>query len=150
MASEMPVLPLVGSRMRWPGSSSPDSSAASTIESATRSLTDPVGFCSSSLAKMRTPGLGLIRSSSRTVPPVASTSRAPPTACRRMGGMRTVDILGNGLLDRGHGLRRASRCGAELFVIDELDLVRILAADRAFGVAMHAQLDELHGQGVVA
>jgi hypothetical protein len=45
-ASEMPVLPLVGSRSSCPGCRS----ASSTIASATRSLTEPVGFCPSSLA----------------------------------------------------------------------------------------------------
>ena len=45
-ASEMPVLPLVGSSSSWPGSSS----AASTIASAMRSLIEPVGFCPSSFA----------------------------------------------------------------------------------------------------
>jgi hypothetical protein len=45
-ASEIPVLPLVGSSSSCPGFRS----AASTIASATRSLIDPVGFCPSSLA----------------------------------------------------------------------------------------------------
>ena len=45
-ASEMPVLPLVGSSSSWPGSSR----AASTIASATRSFSDPVGFWPSSFA----------------------------------------------------------------------------------------------------
>ena len=45
-ASEMPVLPLVGSSSCAPGSRF----AASTIASATRSLIDPVGFWPSSLA----------------------------------------------------------------------------------------------------
>ena len=45
-ASEMPVLPLVGSSSSWPGASS----AASTIARATRSLVEPVGFCPSSFA----------------------------------------------------------------------------------------------------
>src|SRR5919198_1425353 len=58
-ASEMPVLPLVGSSSSCPGSRS----AASTIASATRSLIEPVGFWPSSLAKMRTPS-GAIRGSS--------------------------------------------------------------------------------------
>jgi hypothetical protein len=44
MASEMPVLPEVGSRIVWPGRISPSSSARSIIERATRSLTDPVGL----------------------------------------------------------------------------------------------------------
>jgi hypothetical protein len=44
IASEMPVLPDVGSRMVWPGRISPRSSASSIIERATRSFTDPVGL----------------------------------------------------------------------------------------------------------
>ena len=55
----MPVLPEVGSRIVWPGRISPFSSASSIIERATRSLTEPVGLRDSSLAQIRTPGLGL-------------------------------------------------------------------------------------------
>jgi hypothetical protein len=50
IASEMPVLPLVGSRSSRPGSSSPEDSAASTIVFAIRSLIEPVGFWPSSFA----------------------------------------------------------------------------------------------------
>ena len=50
MASEMPVLPEVGSRIVWPGSRRPSRSAAETIHQAMRSLTEPVGFSPSSLA----------------------------------------------------------------------------------------------------
>ncbi len=49
-ASEMPVLPLVGSSSSRPGCSSPRASASSIIESATRSLIEPVGFWPSSFA----------------------------------------------------------------------------------------------------
>ena len=45
-ASEIPVFPEVGSSSCAPG----DSLAASTIDRATRSLIDPVGFCPSSFA----------------------------------------------------------------------------------------------------
>ncbi len=54
MASEMPVLPLVGSRMVQPGVRRPSFSACSIMCSAGRSLTEPVGLRSSSLAQMRT------------------------------------------------------------------------------------------------
>ena len=37
----MPVLPDVGSRMRWPGATAPSASARSIIDFATRSLTEP-------------------------------------------------------------------------------------------------------------
>jgi hypothetical protein len=43
MASEMPVLPDVGSSTVQPGLSCPSASARSTIASAGRSLIDPVG-----------------------------------------------------------------------------------------------------------
>ena len=64
MASEMPVLPEVGSRIVCPGRISPFSSASSISARATRSLTEPVGLRDSSLAQIRTPGLGLRRLSS--------------------------------------------------------------------------------------
>ena len=49
----MPVLPLVGSSSRRPGSSSPEASAASIIAFAIRSLIEPVGFWPSSFAYSR-------------------------------------------------------------------------------------------------
>ena len=58
MASEMPVLPLVGSRIVAPGRSRPSASAARIMASAARSLIDPVGLRSSSLAQSRTSSLG--------------------------------------------------------------------------------------------
>ena len=56
MASEMPVLPEVGSRIVQPGVSRPSASAARTIASAARSLIEPVGLRSSSFAHSRTGG----------------------------------------------------------------------------------------------
>src|SRR5689334_15734176 len=58
MANEMPVLPLVGSRIVHPGVRRPSASARSTIARATRSLMDPVGLRSSSFAHSRTSGDG--------------------------------------------------------------------------------------------
>jgi hypothetical protein len=58
MASEMPVLPDVGSSTVQPGLSCPSASARSTIASAGRSLIDPVGLRSSSFAHSRTSGEG--------------------------------------------------------------------------------------------
>ena len=58
MASAIPVLPLVGSRMVAPGRSRPSASATRTMLSAARSLIEPVGLRSSSLAQRRTDGLG--------------------------------------------------------------------------------------------
>src|SRR5581483_7939440 len=57
----MPVFPEVGSRMIRSGVSSPEASAASIIRLAIRSLTEPDGFCPSSLAHSRTPGFGDMR-----------------------------------------------------------------------------------------
>ena len=72
IASEMPVLPDVGSRIVCPGRIRPLSSASSIIARATRSLTDPVGLRDSSLAHSRTPGFGLRRLSSTSgVCPIA-------------------------------------------------------------------------------
>src|SRR3990170_1978929 len=77
MASEMPVLPEVGSRMVEPGRSRPSFSAAATIASPTRSLTEPVGFWSSSFAHSRTWGDGESRGSPTSgVPPTVSTSES--------------------------------------------------------------------------
>src|SRR5690349_14690936 len=78
----MPVLPLVGSRSSRPGSSSPDSSAASIIAFATRSLIDPVGFWPSSFAYRRTDSFGVSRfSSTRGVDPTRE-SRLSATTLR--------------------------------------------------------------------
>ena len=74
MASEMPVLPEVGSRIVWPGEIAPFSSASSISERATRSFTEPVGLRDSSLAQMCTPGFGDRRASSiRGVFPIDCT-----------------------------------------------------------------------------
>jgi hypothetical protein len=74
IASEIPVLPLVGSRIVWPGRMRPLSSASSMSARATRSLTEPVGLKDSIFAQMRTPGLGERRLSSTSgVLPIAWT-----------------------------------------------------------------------------
>src|SRR3954470_1649572 len=73
----MPVLPLVGSRMVEPACSRPSFSAASIIEIAARSLMEPVGLWSSSLAHSRTSGVGeRFGSPTRGVPPRESTREA--------------------------------------------------------------------------
>src|SRR3954470_21209006 len=77
MASEIPVLPLVGSRIVSPGLSFPSFSALSIIEMAARSLMDPVGLWSSSLAQSRTSAVGdRLGRPTRGVPPRESTSEA--------------------------------------------------------------------------
>ena len=54
----MPVLPDDGSTIVWPGTRWPCFSASSIIALAMRSFTDPNGFWLSSLARIRTSGLG--------------------------------------------------------------------------------------------
>src|SRR3954470_7749322 len=89
IASEMPVLPLVGSRIVAPGCSEPSFSAASIIAIAARSLIDPVGLWSSSLAHSRTSGVGdRLGSPTSGVPPRESTSEAK-RAIRALPGRRT-------------------------------------------------------------
>ncbi len=61
MAREMPVFPEVGSMIVAPGESSPSFSAWATMKNAARSLTEPVGFLSSSLAHSRTSADGDMR-----------------------------------------------------------------------------------------
>src|SRR5215218_8315906 len=75
MASEMPVLPDVGSSTVQPGCSSPSASAFSIIARAGRSLMEPVGLRSSGFAHSRTCGAG--ESDGRP------TSGVSPTACSR-------------------------------------------------------------------
>src|SRR4051795_3425264 len=82
----MPVLPLVGSRIVQPGRSSPSFSACSTIARAARSLIDPVGLRSSSLAQSRTSGDGESRGS--------PTSGVPPTESRRLSKRMGSAVLG--------------------------------------------------------
>src|SRR2546421_847535 len=84
----MPVLPLVGSRSSRPGSNSPAASAVSIIALAMRSLIEPVGFCPSSFAKIRTSPTGF-NSTSGVSPTRSSTDAAivlriaPPDVDRR-------------------------------------------------------------------
>ena len=81
IASEMPVLPDVGSRIVCPGSIAPRASASSIIARATRSLTEPVGLALSSFAQIRTSGFGeSFFSSTSGVCPIDATmsSYLPP------------------------------------------------------------------------
>jgi len=71
------VFPEVGSKMVAPRASSPSFSACSIMKNAARSLTDPVGFRSSSLAQSRTSGDGDSRGSPTSgVPPSESSSES--------------------------------------------------------------------------
>jgi len=73
IARLIPVLPLDGSRITCPGCSAPEVSASKTMARAIRSLTDPVGFWPSSLAKSRTRACGAsLWSSTIGVPPMAA------------------------------------------------------------------------------
>jgi hypothetical protein len=58
MASEIPVLPLVGSKIVAPDFNWPLFSAALIIKIAVRSLIEPVGLRSSNFAQSRTFGAG--------------------------------------------------------------------------------------------
>ena len=97
----MPVLPDDGSRIVCPGRSVPSRSAASTIASAMRSFTEPVGFWPSSLISNRTRGLGLSRLTSTSgVSPIRSrieSSRAtgayPPATAGRIVTMSSSASL---------------------------------------------------------
>src|SRR5688572_18487560 len=83
----MPVLPLVGSRIVAPGCSDPSFSAASIIAMAARSLIEPVGLWSSSLAHSRTSGVGDSRGSPTSgVLPRESTSEAKRAMAVSWGG----------------------------------------------------------------
>jgi hypothetical protein len=81
MAREMPVLPLVGSRMVSPGRSRPAASASRTMNSAGRSLMLPVGLRSSSFAHRRTGGAPSGTVGDRRGRP---TSGVPPHASSRL------------------------------------------------------------------
>ena len=77
MAREMPVLPEVGSSSVEPGLSSPSFSARATMKNAARSLTEPVGLRSSSLAHSRVVGPGDSRGKPTSgVPPSESSSES--------------------------------------------------------------------------
>ena len=91
----MPVLPEVGSRIVLPGSIRPSASAASIIDLATRSLTEPVGLWPSSLAKILTSGFGERRGSSTSgVLPIDSmmSPKRPPQG-RLSNSSRAIEIL---------------------------------------------------------
>src|SRR6476661_4483293 len=86
MASEIPVLPLVGSRIVLPGRSFPSFSAASIIEIAARSLMDPVGLWSSSLAHSRTSGDGDSDGNPTSGVPPSESTRDEKRAMRALPG----------------------------------------------------------------
>src|SRR5260370_16903375 len=84
IASAIPVLPEVESRITLPGLSLPSAIPASSMLFAGRSLIEPPGLKPSSLAKIRTPGfsnpaVSRLISSSGVLPIRSSTLRARPT-----------------------------------------------------------------------
>src|SRR4051812_12885154 len=88
MASEMPVLPLVGSRIVAPGRRVPSASATRIMLSAARSLIEPVGLRSSSLAHNRTVALGdsLGRPTSGVLPTESASEAYRATVGRSAAG----------------------------------------------------------------
>src|SRR5437868_4528747 len=78
--------------------------------------------------------------SSRSVEPSAATTRSPPTVGRNMLGTRTLAIYRS--TERRHGRT------AERLVIDELVDGRVVAAQRAVGIARNFDLAEFHAQAV--
>src|SRR5438445_9307346 len=128
----MPVLPEVGSSSSRPGWSSPEASAALIMDSATRSLIEPVGFCPSSFAYSRTEGFGERCRS--------STSGVLPTSSRREPAVRTLEPTGHGG-EKDHG-----RAGGD-FRVQPVERPDVLTLD----VDVHkgryvAVLDELRPQ----
>ena len=91
----MPVLPDDGSRMVWPGRSRPCFSACSIIALAMRSFTDPNGFCISSLARIRTLGLGdRLETSTIGVLPIRSSTLSATRSRRGGPGGRALERSG--------------------------------------------------------
>ena len=152
-AREMPVLPLVGSRIVRLEPSSPSRSAWSIIFRAMRSFTLPVGFCPSSLAKIRTSALGLMRCSS-TIGVFANGGQdsfvGQPRCHTACLGVPQVSCLALSLVGSGRrcqlGIRR--RQPAEDLVVDEFGDRGVVSAQRAFGVPPQLDLPEVHAQSV--
>ena len=74
-ASPMPVLPLVGSMSRVSAFRTPRASASRSISAAALSLTEPVGFIDSTLARISAPGayaFAMLRRATSGVRPAAS------------------------------------------------------------------------------
>src|SRR5437764_7205116 len=105
-ASEIPVLPLVGSSSSCPGSRC----ASSTILSATRSLTEPVGFWPSSLAQIVRPGGERRWSSTSGVSPIRSSRLLASTAA-------------------GHGRKQDDRAGFAHRCVEPVARAHVLAVD---------------------
>src|SRR4051812_10536356 len=124
-ASAMPVFPDDGSRMVWPGASRPSFSAASIIDRAIRSFTDPNGFWLSSLARMRTRGLGLSA--------LTSTSGVFPIMSSTFMKMGTRGLLESRLRQSGMLPRQAADALLPDLPLDDA----VAAQDRCFVTQAH-------------
>src|SRR5437867_2265720 len=96
----MPVLPEVASRMVPPDRSAPERSAARTIASAARSLTEPPGFSHSALPRTSTPA-------GKSARPRIGTSGVPPTRSIRSAPSRREGIVWGAMMAFGCGWRSA-------------------------------------------
>jgi hypothetical protein len=93
MARPVPVLPEVGSMIVPPGRSRPSRSAASINRSATRSLIEPPGLKSSSLATtwgLRPAAIRLSRTSG--VSPIVSKIESLMSACSAVSGAMAASL----------------------------------------------------------
>src|SRR6266571_5907887 len=110
----MPVLPEVASRMVPPGRSAPVRSAARTIASAARSLTEPPGFSHSALPRTSTPAGTSAR-------PRIGTSGVPPTRSVRSAPSRREGIVWGVMMAFGCGWRSAVAAARMALVIRASD-----------------------------
>ena len=104
MASEIPVLPDVGSRIVRSAVSSPDASATSIIFFAMRSFVEPVGLLPSSFAHSRTPGFGDMRGMPTSgVFPIASrmSSKRTDGLSQRPSRVSTLPTVGPSYVQSG-------------------------------------------------
>src|SRR5438093_6661013 len=144
MASAMPVLPEVESRMVFPGTSRPRASPSSIILRAGRSFTEPPGLKPSSLPRMRTPGATPSRtrriSTSGVLPTIWSVEgTASGPADGEVGRARTARAESMGMAALASGDRRddgqlVARLERRLEEREEAD---VLAVDEDVHEASH-------------
>src|SRR5256714_4891359 len=133
MAREIPVLPLVGSRMVSPGRSRPAASAPRTMCRAARSLTDPVGLRSSSLAQRRTSGDGDSRGS--------PTSGVLPQASSRLSNRAIASAGAGECRGRREGERATGDGGQDGDRVAVLEL-GVQRAEEAHVLVVDVDVDE--------
>src|SRR5438445_6230873 len=145
MASAMPVLPEVESRIVFPGTSRPRARPSSIIFKAGRSFTEPPGLKPSSLPRMRTPGATPSRTRRISISGVLPTSwSAEGTASGPAAGevgrartaraeiMRVAALAASG--DRRHDRQIVARLERRVEVREEAD---VLAVDEDVHEAPH-------------